>query len=300
MNLHDIARIHAAPSVRRMKKTILLLSILVSSTAYADPKPPPPPYSLAWQLRPAAAATVVRSDTAVAMYGTGSTVASTFLASYKVTPVLAPLFRIAVSHDSPDMGEGSNSLSNLLIGTTWTPPVLKAPFKFAAFGAVTLPVGSGAVANKSSVLARSGMDNALFAINDMAVIAGADLAYVRGGFTVQGEMTLFQLARVRNAEMQPDKAKTNMTSGLHAGWFPIKQLSIGAELRYQRYLSTPSFVADAPAARDCLSAAVGVRVHLKLGGGRWARPGVAYARGLDDPMNGRGYDVVQLDLPVSF
>lgn len=283
-----------------MKNAIVLLALLVSSTAHADPKPPPPPYSLAWQLRPAAAATAVRSDTTVAMYGTGSTVASTFLASYKVTPRLAPLFRIAVAHDSPEMGEGASSLSNLLLGTTWTPALAKPPLKLALFGAVTVPVGSGAAANKSAVLARSGMDNALFAINDTAAIAGVDLAYVKGGFTVQGEMTLFQLVRVRNADMQPDKAKTNLTSGLHAGWFPIPQLSIGGELRYQRYLSTPSFVEATPATRDCLSAAIGVRAHIKLGGKRWMRPGVAYARGLDDPMNGRGYDVVQLDLPVSF
>jgi hypothetical protein len=288
---------------------LVTLSIGAGRAAADPPAAPPPPYSLAWQLRPAAAATVVRSDTAVAMYGDGATVASTFLGSYKVTPTLAPLFRIAVSHDSPDMADGATSLSNLLLGVTWAPKLLAPPLRLAAFGAVTLPIGSGggntgdaqmAAANKSAVLARSGMDNALFAINDAAAIAGADLAFVRDGFTVQGEVTVFQLVRVRGDEVQPDAAKTNFTSGVHAGWFPIPQLSIGAELRYQRYLSTPKFVADAPAARDTLSAAIGLRTHWKLGGKRWIRPGIAYARGLDDPMNGRGYDVVQIDVPMSF
>jgi hypothetical protein len=279
--------------------------LLLARPAAADP----PPYSLAWQLRPAAATTAVRSDTAVAMYGDGATVASTFLGSYKVTPKLAPLFRIAVSHDTPEMGVPATSLSNALFGVTWTPALVAPPLRFAAFGAVTVPIGSGggndgdarmAAVNRSAVLARSGMDNALFAINDMAGIVGADLAFVRDGFTVQAEVTLFELLRVRGDEVQPDAAKTNLTSGLHAGWFPIPTLSLGAELRYQRYLSTPKFVADAPAARDTLSAAIGVRGHFKLGGKRWVRPGIAYARGLDDPMNGRGYDVVQVDVPFSF
>src|SRR6187397_977069 len=56
------------------------------------PAPPPPPYSIPWQLRPAAAATVVRSDTAMAFYEnpatgeSGTTVASMLLGSYKITP----------------------------------------------------------------------------------------------------------------------------------------------------------------------------------------------------------------------
>src|SRR5260221_7723797 len=55
--------------------------------------PPAPPYSLPWQLRPAAPASVVRSDTSVAFYDgaagqAGSTVATMLLASAKVTPSL--------------------------------------------------------------------------------------------------------------------------------------------------------------------------------------------------------------------
>ena len=65
----------------------------------AAPAAPPPPYSLPWQLRPVAAVNVVRSDTAVAFYdngmgATGSTVATMLLASYKVTPSLAPMVRL--------------------------------------------------------------------------------------------------------------------------------------------------------------------------------------------------------------
>jgi hypothetical protein len=283
--------------------------------AAADPVlAKPAPYALAWQLRPAAAANVVRADTTVASYrdgdGDGTTVASTLLASYKVTPTLAPLLRIAAVHNTPAMGEAATSVSNLLVGTTWA-PALAAPLRLSVLGAVTLPIGSGggdtpdaamATANRAGVMARSSMDNALFAVNDAAAIGGIDLAYVDRGLTLQVEATLFQLVRVRGDAVQPDSTKTNMTSGIHAGYFVLPWLSLGAELRYQRYLSTPSFVDADPtgANRDALSAAAGVRGHFKLGGTRVLRPGIAYARGLDDPMAGRGYDVVQIDVPFSF
>lgn len=291
--------------------TLPLAFLIVACPARALADPPPAPYSLAWQLRPAAAGNVVRSDTTFAMYtdadGDGATVASTFLASYKVTPTLAPLFRIAVSYDDPAATDGAASISNPLLGVTWAPK-LAAPFKLGVFGAVTIPVGSGGgnspgprtVTNRSAVFARSAMDNALFAINDTTAIAGVDLAFVESGFTVQAELTLFELIRVRGDEVQPDKAKTNFTSGLHAGYFPLPWLSVGAELRYQRYLSTPMFVEATPALRDTVSAAVGVRGHIQLAGKRWLRPGIAYSRGLDDPMSGRSYDVVQIDVPYSF
>src|SRR5262245_6566247 len=71
----------------------------------APAAPPPPPYSLPWQLRPVTAATVLRSDNSLALYQnakdeTGSTVASTFLASYRLTSELAPLLRVAVVQNS--------------------------------------------------------------------------------------------------------------------------------------------------------------------------------------------------------
>jgi len=293
-----------------MKLLALALGLHVGacpSTAGADP----PPYSLAWQLRPAAAGNVVRSDTTFAAYadpdGDGATVASTLLASYKVTPELAPLVRVAVSYDDPAASDGATAMSNPLLGVTWAPAVA-APWKLGVFGAVTIPVGSGGgnspdartATNRSAVFARSAMDNALFAVNDATVIAGVGAAYVEGGFTVQAEVTVLELIRVRGDEVQPDKAKTNFTSGIHAGYFPLRWLSVGAELRYQRYLSTPMFVEATPALRDTLSAAIGVRGHVRLSAKRWLRPGIAYSRGLDDPMSGRSYDVVQLDVPLAF
>jgi hypothetical protein len=39
---------------------------------------------------------------------------------------------------------------------------------------------------------------------------------------------------------------------------------------------------------------------VKLPEKRWLRPGISYARPLDDPMTGKGYDVIQLDVPFIF
>src|SRR5690349_3103423 len=87
--------------------------------APAAPAPPPPPYSLPWQLRPVAVANVVRSDTAIAFYEnpmskeSGSTVASMLLASYKVTPDLAPMLRLGIVSNSPPDGAGDSALNFL-------------------------------------------------------------------------------------------------------------------------------------------------------------------------------------------
>lgn len=287
-----------------MKTIALCVSLLLASTASASPPP-----SLGWNLRPVAPGNVIRSDTTVGRFTdagvSGTTVASTFLVSYKLTPVLAPLVRVAVVHH-----DGS-AISNPLVGVTWAPRIVAPPFKVSVFGALALPLGSGggddpnprALATiRAAVAVRSGMDNALFAVNDLTPIAGVDAAYVANGLTLQLEATVFELIRVRGAMAQPDAYKTNFTTGFHAGYFVLPWLSASAELRYQRFLSSPAFVQmDATgASRDALSAAVGLRGNVHLGEATWLRPGLSYARGLDDPLAGRSYQVIQIDVPFVF
>ena len=270
----------------------LLVVLLLTATAHADA-----PYSLGWSLRPAAPASVVRSDTAIGFHDdgmtSGSTVASTFLASYRVAPELSPLFRIAVIRDAD-----ATTVSNPLVGVTWAPPIVAAPYKLALFGGLALPLGTGG--GKNAIAARSSMDNALFAINDLTPIVGVDVAYVADGLTLQLEATLFELFRVRNEAMQPDAFKTNFTTGAQVGYFFVPWLSVAGELRYQRWLSTPALVEMDATARDALSAALGVRVHVDLGGKRWLRPGISYARALNDPLTARNYQVLQIDVPLAF
>jgi hypothetical protein len=286
-----------------------------SPPATAAPAAPPPPYSLPWQLRPVAAANVIRSDTAVTFYDnpageSASTIASTLLLSYKVLPRLAPIVRLAYVHNSPGSGADSgNAFVNPLVGAVYGLD-LAPGLKLGLFLGVTIPVGQGgdkaatpanstAAAAASGINARSGMDNALFAVNFLTVLPGVGLSYSKAGFTAQVEATVLQLTRVRNDDVERDSKRTNFTAGLHLGYFVIPMLSFGGELRYQRWLSDPFFLGMFPERRETATFAFGPRAHFKIGN-RWFRPGLAYAQGIDDPMKARKDRILQIDLPFVF
>ncbi|HNN50078.1 MAG TPA: hypothetical protein PKO07_03595 [Pseudomonadota bacterium] len=193
-------------------------------------------------------------------------------------------------------------------------------FRFSLFFGTTIPVGSGTSAATepgaslaeapTGQLARSAMDNVMFAVNDWAMVEGLDLAYIGHRLTVQAEVTFFELFRVRNEAANPDVYKVNFTTGLHIGYFVANWMSLGAELRYQRWLSDPkSVVADEANAdkglpvqglRQNLSLGIGPRFHIKLPGGKWIRPGIGYEPGLYGVMGNRKYHVLQIDIPILF
>jgi hypothetical protein len=187
---------------------------------------------------------------------------------------------------------------------------LATNFRFAAMAASGLPIGMGgdkkramdevASATFRGVAARSAMDNAMFAVNYFSLIAGADLAYVANRLTVQAEVTLLQLLRVHNPAIDGDTKRTNFTTGLHLGYFLLPGLSLGGELRYQRWLSTPAAVTATPAARDTVTFAVGPRFHFKVSNTTWLRPGISYSRATDAPLSDASYNIVQIDVPMSF
>ncbi len=281
-------------------------------------------YSLPWQLRPTGVATVLRSDTAVMLYKpkggdeSGNAIATTLLFAYKLTPEIGPLIRVGyVNNSPPDPGESAGAFMNPALGVTWAPK-LGGPIRIAAFLGVALPLGSNggndpdaakSAALRTGIRVRSSMDNAMFAVNDLTVFPGFGVAYVADNLTVQGEVTVLQLTRVKGDDVQEDSSKTNFTSGIHVGYFVIPMLAISAELRHQRWLSTPSFVeADEASggpdtgARDDTTVAIGPRFHFKLGGGMGISPGIAYARHLDGPVTETmdSHHIFQIDIPVKF
>jgi hypothetical protein len=140
----------------------------------------------------------------------------------------------------------------------------------------------------------------MFAVNDFTVFPGVGFAYISHGFTAQAEATLFQLTRVRGDKVQKDSSRTNFTTGVHVGYFLIPELSIGAELRHQRWLSTPVAVKANEVLRDTTTFAIGPRVHLKLADKMWLRPGIALALPLDNPLKDAKTKVIQLDIPFVF
>jgi len=308
-----------APSGATMDATPTIAATAPAPTP--PPTPPPPPYSVPWQLRPVSVANVLRSDTAIAFYKnaageSGSTEATMLLASYKITPELAPLVRLGfVNNAAPGAAPDGKSFINPLLGLTYSKK-LSGPFRFGGFAATTLPIGmaggdmadaGNSGANGAGIPARSAMDNAMFVTNYITPIVGAGIAYIANGLTIQAEATILQLIRVRgeNAGNSTDAARTNSTAGIHIGYYVIPQVSLGGEFRYQRWLSTPTRLTmgtktDIPDfAKDTITVAIGPRFHFKAAGLAF-KPGISYGRGLDKPMTDSSYNIVQIDIPVVF
>jgi hypothetical protein len=293
----------------------LLVVAWTGTVAWAQPpaSPAPPPYSLPWLLRPATPATVLRLDETMAFYedpatgAGGGTYVTSLIASYKLSPRLVPLFRLSWIHDDSPTAASGSGFSNPLVGINYLRPFGR-DWRWSGFFATTLPIGAGggdspdagaSGAMNAAIPARSSMDNALFAVNYWTVIGGLGLARVTPGLTLQAEVTILQLTRVRGPDTQ-DKHRTNMTSGIHAGHFFSPRVSFGAEARMQVWLTDAAPVRNDPQAREQLTFALGPRLHFRLAGGRWLRPGLSYTRAFDDPMAGKSYDILQVDVPLAF
>jgi hypothetical protein len=183
-------------------------------------------------------------------------------------------------------------------------------FRITPFLGMAFPLGSGGgtkpdaaqvLARNDGIFTRSAMDNAMFAVNDFVIFPGLDIAYIKSGLTLQVEATVLQLRRVRgNDAVQPDAMRTNFTSGFHAGYFFIPQFSLGAEIRHQRWLSTPAAVKANDKLRGNTTFAFGPRFHIKVSETSWIRPAVTYTIPMDDPMSDREYKIIQLDIPFIY
>jgi len=281
----------------------------------APAKKTPAPYSLPFMLRPLSAGNVVRLDTVFAFSTTKTTVPVLLSGSYKVLPNLAAIVRLGVIHSETEGPTGTKATSfiNPAIGALYSIP-LGESWKMALFAATTIPVGTGGgdtpdlptrTANLDGIYARASMDNALFQINYMTPIVGAGIGYIGNGITVQAEVTLLELLRVRGAALDKDAARTNLTAGLHFGWFLIPQLSVGAELRYQLWVANDTIRKGTDPTRiENWTLGFGPRGHIKLNDKMWLRPGVSLTMGLDLPTGFSGggleYKIVQVDVPFVF
>jgi len=300
---------------------IALASATAPASAQSASQPPPvaakpAPYSLPWLLRPAIPASVVRLDETMAFYrdpvsvASGASYLTGLIATWKASPNWVPVFRqVFVHNDAPSGGRdvSGSGVSNPLLGVSYLRPFGRG-WRFSGFAATTIPVGSGggdspdagaAAAMSAAISARSAMDNALFAVNYWTVVGGLGIARVTPGLTLQAEVTLLQLTRAHGPASQ-DESRTNLTAGLHVGHFVSPRLSLGGELRIQRWLSDAAPARRDPAAREQLTFGIGPRFHFKIAGRHWLRPGLSYSRAFDDPMKKKGYDILQLDVPLVF
>jgi hypothetical protein len=279
------------------------------------------PYALPWQLRSVIPANSARLDSATAFYddknGNSGGVANASMlgGSYKLIPNLAVSLRLGFVANNPPAGApGGTSLINPLLGGLYSIE-LSHDFRAAFFLGMTAPIGMGGgnspspniqAANSAGILARSAMDNALFAVNYFTVIPGVDLAYIAHGWTLQIEATVLQLTRVRGEQIDKDPSRTNFTSGLEVGYAVWPEFFLQGELRYQRWLENATASASAKPAIENLSFAIGPRFSFKAGS-LTLKPGVAYVQGISGPIAQGGYTyptnsdrIIFLDFPVTF
>jgi hypothetical protein len=292
---------------------VIITILLLAGVASADEA------SLPWQLHSVTTSNVVQTDSAAAVFrdsqGNIDIAATTALStSYQLTDRWAPMIRLGfVGNNAPGAALDGTSFGNPIAGATYT-RALTDTRRLALFAAVSIPVGSGggndpdpraAKTNAAAITARPA-DGAMFEVNYATAILGADVAYVRRGFTAQAEATLLQGVRVRGDKTAAgtDSFRTRATLGVHLGMFLGRHVSVGADLDYRRSLTTLDTMtgAEDPAT---LTGSIGARVHVRIGAVS-IHPGLSYTRGFDGlalhgPMNiTKQTNAVAISIPVRF
>jgi hypothetical protein len=249
----------------------------------------------------------VRADSAVAAFNDANgnldiSETTALSATYRLTEHWAPTVRLVVAgNNAPGAALDGGSIGNPMVGATYTRTMGNR--RLALLAATTLPIGTGgdpqtAKTNAASITARPA-DEAMFEVDYVSAIAGADLAYVKRGVTLQAEAMLRQSVRVRG---ERDPFRTRAALGAHVGTMLGRHVSVGADLLYQRWLSHPTELDDAGLTR--LTLAAGARLHVHVGKAS-LRPGLSYTRGLGATDRGpmmitNRTNAVTFDLPVLF
>lgn len=319
-----------APRGPRVDQTIAIALVLAGAAcptpAHADPsvvgpsgtsqpslvetsaKPNPTPrFVLPFQLRPVIAKTLVRDDLVASTHAGGSTVANVTTLSYSFLPNVAALARVPYVSNTPKTGPHGTAFGNPLLGGLYT-PALRPTTRLSLFAGVAFPFGQGggntpdkakASAEAAAIYGRAAMDNALWVADYGVGTGGVGLAQVVGLCTGQLEATLLHLVRMRAENAQKDASRTNLTAGLMAGCYVLPPLQMIGELRYQRWLSTPTVVTLDDSKRDQATAGFGLRFDVRAGA-IMLRPGLLAAMPLDSPMKKADYRQVVIDLPIVF
>ncbi len=310
-----------------IKSNALVITLLLARVASAEPEQNAEEASLPWQLHSVTTSSFVQADSAAAAFrdpqgNIDIAETTTLSASYQLTDHWAPMVRLGfVGNDAPGAALDGSSFGNPIAGATYSRRMNSR--RIALFAAVAVPVGSGggnepdpraAKTNAASITARPA-DEPMFEVNYATAILGADVAYVKHGFTAQAEATLLQSVRARGDQTAAgtDAFRTRATMGAHLGMFLGRHVSVGADLEYRRWLSHPTMLDAMTAARvpiadhdlATLTASIGVRVHFRVGKAS-IHPGLSYMRGLDglalhSPMNiTKQTNAVAIAIPVLF
>ena len=276
------------------------------------PKPKAEPYPSLFMMGSPTPGTGVKADATLATFSKDGNpgLASVFLVSggYKITDSFGVRLRLGVDRVAVDGADTKVGFLNPDIGAVYAWR-LGRWLRLGVGLTLRLPLGSGGgndgdpdlvAAHKSASLARSSMEGSMYSVNDFSTGYTVNFAYVGHGLTAQAQSSIFTSFRARGDEVQSDTFKASWTQYVGLGYFIIPALSIGTELRYQRYVSTPSSVEKDPSARQNLTVAGGLRAHFKVSDSVSIKPGASYAHGLVGPVSTGDYNMFELDLPVSF
>lgn len=283
--------------------TTVTIGACLGQMALAEPAAP---YSGPFQLRGAVPNNGLRSETAFGFSDGGDSVASYLSASYKLMPELSAIVRVGLAAASLATNAGGVALMNPQLGVLWSPHVADS-FRVSPFLGLTLPFGMGGGEDPAPEIAatlaavrqsRFGLDSGIALPNHLWMSMGTSVAWVAHGLTLQADATLHQGVKVRGAP-SVDDAVTNSVSGVFAGYSVVPQLTVGTELRYQHFLSTPGAVEKTPELRSQLSWAAGARGSLKIQA-LTLRPGLSYARALGGVAGAASVQSVVVDLGLSF
>jgi hypothetical protein len=309
--------------------TFVLTSLAASSAARADDPPTPadapvatepatdaprpkPLYTSPFQLRGMFPKTGLRLDTTVGRFqvpaGDARITVLFFSGQWHVAEPVALQVRWGINTNQTGGDTSRAGVTNPTIGVLGGVPVGR-DFRFATSFAVGVPVATGGGDNpdpnqvalqRQGALVRSALDNTSFALNDVGLPAGASFAFVKMGITAQIDATITPSIRVKARATQSDSYKVNSTYGFFLGYAFVSEFSLGAELRYQRYITTPAAVERDPSARENLTVAGGARFSFEVRDSIWIRPAISYGSGLRGPVEQQGFHMVQIDVPVSF
>lgn len=283
-----------------------------SEMSIADPSRKKPPYTLPFQMRGVIPKSGVRLDTILGLYTANDHNAQVSVilmsAQWRVIEQLALQARWGIDSNQTGNSNSRTGIVNPTFGALIGVPFGR-DFRFALSFTVGVPIATGggddpdpnhSAMQRQGILARSAMDNVAFAVNDVGFPSGLSLAYIRSGLTAQVDATVIPSVRVKGENTQADASKVNSTYGLFVGYSLLPELSLGTELRYQRFLTTPVAVERDPSTRDNLTFGIGPRFHLLVSDSVWVRPGLCYSVGIRGPIEQQSYQMVQLDVPVSF
>jgi hypothetical protein len=287
---------------------VLIVMALATDVASADDTTL---YSAPWQLRSLTPADMVGVESSAAAFtdsnGNIDIAQSTVVGSrYHLTPEWVPFLRLGfVANNAPGAALDGTSFGNPTAGATYTRTIAK--YRLAASLSTTLPIGTGggdtpdpraARVNTAAITARPA-DSAMFDVDYMTETLGIDVAYLSRGLTAQAEANVAQGIRTRG---DGARFRTSADIALHAGYFLGSHVSLGTDLRYQRWLTRDAMTQSAT---DTLTLAVGLRTHVGLGEHASLHPGISYTRGLNArgtalPVITDQTNAVQIDAHVLF